>query len=191
MTITIRTIEKKGIEILWNTKRILFDVENPLKKADIILQSGLFETNNSNLKKNGTIISPSLSEEERTLCLPHNKTIEIQSFIIKAIPAYRIQKVFDLSKTSTNGYSITNSETKESVYLAGPTDVIPEMNIIECDYAILPTGGECMDLFESLAATNVIHAKVFIPHSYDEDKTERELSCERFTKKCIYESKNV
>jgi hypothetical protein len=71
-----------------------------------------------------------------------------------------------------------------SIYFAGPTDLVPEMNVISCDLAIIPVDGEGMDLFEAIASTNVIASKVFSPIAYSDKIYDGLLACSRFCLKC-------
>jgi hypothetical protein len=62
------------------------------------------------------------------------------------------------------------------------------MNLIEATYVFLPVAGDNMDLFEALAATNVIGGNTFVPIAYAEEKEEGLLACQRFVHKCVYPS---
>jgi hypothetical protein len=153
-------------------------------KADYVLLSG-FSFNEENAKKiigkKTKIICPDFYKEEIPEDYAQNVLSEIPDFI-EIIKAYKIENVIKNLEPSKNGYLIKLEEM--SIYFAGPTDLTPEMNLITVDYAIIPVDGDCMDLFEALAATNVIDAKTFVPISYSEEENEGLKTCSRFIIKC-------
>ncbi|MCL4370902.1 MAG: MBL fold metallo-hydrolase [Chloroflexi bacterium] len=56
----------------------------------------------------------------------------------------------------------------ERFYLAGDTDLIPEMNGIEVDVAMIPVSGTyVMTPEEAIEAANVIKARLFVPMHYN------------------------
>ncbi len=75
-----------------------------------------------------------------------------------------------------------------SFYFIGPSDLLPEMNLVSVDYCFIPVIGDCMNLFESIAATNVIDSKIFVPVGYGINEETSLIFCKRFTIKCPYES---
>jgi len=186
------------VKIETNGKIMYFDPTIADKKADLVLYSGFEKGFNLEVlkkikKKTTKIIAPIIFREEiLKVITEENLEITEKSFKlnddikINIVPAYIVDKILNEDYKTFNGYSI--SAGKEIIYIAGPTGVIPEMNLIEANITILPVAGPFMDLFEALAATNVIKSDVFIPISYSDDEEEGLLSCTRFTKKCMQET---
>ena len=84
---------------------------------------------------------------------------------IKAVPAYNQGKPFHPRSNNWVGYLITIDNTK--VYHAGDTDLIPEINDIEADFALLPIGGTyTMNVQEAASCVKKIKPKVAIPMHY-------------------------
>lgn len=84
---------------------------------------------------------------------------------VEAVDAYNIGKPFH-PKGAGAGY-IFHFKTAR-VYVAGDTDVIPEMKRFKCDIAILPIGGTfTMDASEAADALAAIMPKVAIPYHYN------------------------
>ncbi len=89
----------------------------------------------------------------------------INGVIIKAVPAYNINKQFHPKSNNWNGYIFQMDGI--SYYHTGDTDFIPEMKDIETDIAFLPVGGTyTMTAEEAAEASKVIKGKVFIPMHY-------------------------
>ncbi len=81
---------------------------------------------------------------------------------IAGVPAYNVNKSFHPKANMWLGFLIKFPEA--SIYIAGDTDFIPEMNQIRADIAILPVGGTyTMDAEEAAHAVNIIHPGVAIP----------------------------
>ena len=106
----------------------------------------------------------SVEDAEFTLVLPNNE-YSVGRVTIKTIPAYNIDKQFHPKENEWVGY-IVQMEGK-TIYHAGDTDFIPEMENLEVDVAFLPVGGTyTMDAKEAAAAASKIKAKKFIPMHY-------------------------
>ncbi len=89
----------------------------------------------------------------------------INSIHIKSVPAYNIGKDFH-PKGVGRGYLIT-AEGK-TVYHSGDTDLIPEMDGLKPDWALLPVGGTyTMDVAEAILASKAMGAKHVIPMHYN------------------------
>ena len=85
--------------------------------------------------------------------------------VIKAVPAYNIGKKFHPKDNGWLGYLI-NYKGK-TIYIAGDTDFIPEMEKISCDVAFLPVGGTyTMTAAEAAKAAKAVKAKVAVPIHY-------------------------
>lgn len=83
----------------------------------------------------------------------------------EAVAAYNIDKHFHEQNRGWLGYLITFGDVR--VYVAGDTDIIPEMEAIQCDVAFLPAGGTyTMSAVEAAQAAAIIKPKVAIPTHY-------------------------
>lgn len=112
----------------------------------------------------------------RTLVIGHGcklpgRVIEIGgieklgSASVEAVHAYNIGKQFH-PKGAGAGYIV--GFRSASVYVAGDTDLIPEMQGYKCDVAIVPIGGTyTMDAKEAAEAIAQIKPKVAIPYHYN------------------------
>jgi L-ascorbate metabolism protein UlaG (beta-lactamase superfamily) len=157
--------------------------------ADIIFLSGHPLGFNAEViakisKKETIVVGPS-SLSYRGQIISPNESFELDGLQIQTLPAYFVEQIL-VERTGTKiGYVVSGSKT---IYFAGPTDVTPEMNVVEADVAILPVITEKTNLFHALAATNVITAEIFVPIAYTEDEAFGLRECVRFTRKCVYPS---
>jgi len=92
----------------------------------------------------------------------------IENIKVKTIPAYNVnpQRLqFHPRPNNWVGYILeVNGMT---IFHAGDTDFIPEMNGMKPDVALLPMGGTyTMDVDEMIQAANAIHAGVTVPMHY-------------------------
>jgi L-ascorbate metabolism protein UlaG (beta-lactamase superfamily) len=94
-----------------------------------------------------------------------NKILNVGGIDIETVPAYNINKQFHPKENGWVGYIINAKGTK--VYHAGDTDLIPEMEKIKADVALLPIGGTyTMDAKEAAKACSIINPKIAIPMHY-------------------------
>ncbi len=90
---------------------------------------------------------------------------EIAGFKIKAVPAYNIDKDNHPKANGWLGYLLEIGD--ELIYHAGDTDLIPEMDDLNVDIALLPIGGTyTMDGQEAACAAERVGAKIVIPMHY-------------------------
>lgn len=90
---------------------------------------------------------------------------EISAVIVKAVPAYNIGKNFHPKANGWVGYILEIEGTK--IYHSGDTDLIPEMEGLGVDIALLPIGGTyTMNAEEAAEAASKIGAKIAIPMHY-------------------------
>lgn len=83
-------------------------------------------------------------------------------FTVEMVAAYNIGKEFHQKSKHWVGYIITVDGKR--IYHAGDTDIIPEMQGITCDVALLPVGGTyTMSAAEAAKAATIIKAKEYIP----------------------------
>jgi len=93
------------------------------------------------------------------------EVINIEGIEIKAVPSYNTNKEFHPKNSDKVGFIVTIDG--KSVYHAGDTDVIPEMEDIKADIALLPVSGTyVMTAEEAVKAAEMIKAKYVIPMHY-------------------------
>ena len=87
---------------------------------------------------------------------------EVKNVIIDAVPAYNKKKKFHPKDKKYVGYVI---EIKgKRIYHAGDTDIIPEMEEIRAQVALLPVGGTyTMDADEAAVAAKKIGCDIAVP----------------------------
>jgi len=121
-----------------------------------------------------------LNGEVRTIA--PGRELEIGGVEIEAVPAYNIGKAFHPRENNWVGYVLGMGG--ESIYIAGDTDHIPEMEELSVDVAILPVGGTyTMTAEEAARAANAIGAQLTIPvHFGDIVGSRRDAN--RFAKLC-------
>ena len=91
--------------------------------------------------------------------------IEVRGLKVKAVPAYNPNKRFHPKQYGGLGFIVDFGGVK--VYHAGDTDLIPEMEGIEADIALLPVSGTyVMTAEEAAKAAEIIKPKVAIPMHY-------------------------
>jgi len=90
------------------------------------------------------------------------KDYTIDGIKVKTVPAYNTNKDFHLKSSGWVGYIADLNNTL--YYMAGDTDVIPEMKGIKADVAFLPIGGTyTMTAKEAASAANIIKPLVAVP----------------------------
>ena len=89
-------------------------------------------------------------------------TMTIGEVVIEAVPAYNTNKPNHPKEAGHVGYIVEASGRR--IYHAGDTDVIPEMDDIRCDVALIPAGGTyTMDADEAVEAAARIRPQVLVP----------------------------
>jgi len=84
---------------------------------------------------------------------------------VRAVPAYNIDKPFHPKTAGHVGYVVFVGG--ESLYFAGDTDAIPEMEKLGTDVALLPVSGKyVMTAEEAVQAARLIGPKVAVPMHY-------------------------
>jgi L-ascorbate metabolism protein UlaG (beta-lactamase superfamily) len=92
-------------------------------------------------------------------------TVTIGKTAIEAVPAYNTNKKFHPRDKGWVGYLFTVNGKR--IYLAGDTDLIPEMKTIKVDIALIPVSGTyVMTAEEAAQAALTIHPQVAIPMHY-------------------------
>jgi len=167
--------------LISNEKRIYIDPYNIPQaepKADIILitHSHYDHCSIADIQKiirNGTIILVPADCQSKITKLENvemqiaeiGDEIKVGNIVIDAVPAYNINKQFHQKQEGWLGYVVKMNNV--IIYHAGDTDLIPEMNHIEADIALLPVSGKyVMDAEEAANAANLIRPEVAIPMHY-------------------------
>ena len=138
------------------------------------------------IKEDTIIIGPKEAVSKltgNTIAVKPGDRKEVDDIIIDAVPAYNIRKKFHPKNKKYVGYVININGKK--IYHAGDTDLIPEMEKLAVDIALLPVGGEyTMNAEEAALAANKIKPKIAVPMHYgtivgsEEDAEEFRKQCE-------------
>lgn len=108
--------------------------------------------------------------------------ITVQGIGIQAVPAYNIGKPFHPKSAGHVGFVIQTGGY--AIYIAGDTDLTPEVKAVRADVAILPVGGKyTMTADEAAQAANAIQPKLAIPLHYGSIIGSR-ADAERFASLC-------
>ena len=92
-------------------------------------------------------------------------TVDLPGVRIEAVASYNVNKGFHPKNTKKLGFVVTMDGL--SVYHAGDSDHIPEMDGLKCDVALLPVSGTyVMTADEAAEAALSIRPKVAIPMHY-------------------------
>lgn len=92
-------------------------------------------------------------------------SLRIGNLTVDVVPAYNVNKRFHPQKAGHVGYVMRLYGT--SVYHAGDTDLIPEMQTIRCDVALLPVSGRyVMTAEEAAKAAELLQPRLVIPMHY-------------------------
>jgi len=84
---------------------------------------------------------------------------------IEVVPAYNVNKHFHPQSAGHVGFIFTVGDKR--IYHAGDTDVIPEMDSIQADIALLPVSGKyVMTAGEAVQAAQKIRPQVAVPMHY-------------------------
>ncbi|MER3544719.1 MAG: Zn-dependent hydrolase [Chloroflexota bacterium] len=111
------------------------------------------------------------------------ETQTIGDVTVEAVPAYNIGKRFHPKEAGGVGYIVTVGGTR--LYFAGDTDLIPEMDQIRCDIALLPISGTyVMTAEEAARAAGRIQPKIAIPMHYGAGVAGSEADARRFRELC-------
>lgn len=108
--------------------------------------------------------------------------LDVEGIKIEVVPAYNIDKPNHPKANKWVGFVVTSDNQR--IYYAGDTDLIPEMNVIECEVALLPVGGTyTMDWEEAASATKILIPDIAIPIHYGKIVGSVE-DAEKFKKAC-------
>ncbi len=91
--------------------------------------------------------------------------LEVKGAVIEALPAYNVDKDFHPKAKKYLGFIVRADGL--SVYHAGDSDFIPEMNDLAPDIALLPVSGTyVMTAEQAVEAALAVKAKISIPMHY-------------------------
>lgn len=177
----IKWLGNSGFSINTSYKTIAIDPYQvkDCKLADIILithphYDHLSIDDIDKIKKPSTVFITEAKSEKKLsgdvrIVKPGEK-ITIDGIRIDAVPAYNINKDYHPRNNDWLGF-IVNADGI-SIYHAGDTDLIPEMDTLSVDIAILPVSGTyLMNADEAIRAATKIKPKIAIPMHYDPNKT--------------------
>jgi L-ascorbate metabolism protein UlaG (beta-lactamase superfamily) len=105
------------------------------------------------------------SSKENLIAVQPGMSFEVSGIPVETVPAYNIGKPFHPKRAGWVGYILTIDGCR--IYLAGDTDLTPEIQEIHCDMAMVPIGGTfTMDAKEAAELVNRIHPRTAIPIHY-------------------------
>ena len=151
------------------------------------------------IKPTTVVVAPASCKEELAKASPKEvKTVKpgdnlkLGSFKVKAKPAYNTNKYneqgkhFHPKQAGMVGY-VVSTNSGVSIYHTGDSDLIPEMENLQPDIALLPVSGTyVMTADEAIEAASKIKPKVAIPMHYgaivgsaaDAEKFKSKVKCE-------------
>ncbi len=174
-----------------------YSIPEGLPKADIILITHphfdhLSPQDIEKVERKGTVVVlPKESKDKLThpnaVYMVPGQEVTLGEFVIRTIPAYNLEKSFHPKEKGWVGYIV---ETPiGSVYHAGDTDLIPEMEGIKVDVALLPVGGTyTMDWAQAVEAAKKMDVGVAIPMHWGKivgSSRDAELFAKNFEKALI------
>ena len=121
------------------------DIEKISTEETIILCGG---KSASKLKGNTESVKPNMKKE-------------FGEIVIETVPAYNTKNNIHPKEDKNVGYIIIIDDKR--IYHAGDTDLIPEIDVITADIAMLPVAGKGMDAREAADAANKIKPEIAIP----------------------------
>ncbi len=96
---------------------------------------------------------------------PWQGAVNVGDVSVRAVPAYTREKAYHAAAYGGLGFLICMM--RHDIYFAGDTDMIPEMEKIGCDIALVPVGGAfTMNWEEAAAAVSLIRPRYAIPMHY-------------------------
>ncbi|NLT72886.1 MAG: MBL fold metallo-hydrolase [Chloroflexi bacterium] len=111
------------------------------------------------------LCSPSCLEElahRRARAVHPGERVHVAGIAVEVVPAYNTDKPNHPQSAGHVGYIVESDGRR--IYHAGDTDVIPEMEQVRCDVALLPMGGTyTMNADQAAQAAARIGAKVVVP----------------------------
>ncbi len=110
-------------------------------------------------------------------------SLTVKGVPIETVPAYNVNKSFHPKVAGHVGFIVTTGGQR--IYHAGDTDLIPEMEDIETDIALLPVSGTyVMTADEAAQAADKIRPRIAIPMHYGAGVAGTQKDAERFRELC-------
>ena len=128
-----------------------------IKKEDTVIIAP--ESTKENILKNSGI------KEENCMFVVPEKNYEIEGLLVEVVRSYNDGKQFHTKDMDWCGYVVTDDGV--SYYVAGDTDVVPEICNVKCDVAMIPVGGTyTMTHEEAVEFAKKADVSVIIPTHY-------------------------
>tara|TARA_B100000315_G_C14471181_1_gene538416 strand:- start:289 stop:918 length:630 start_codon:yes stop_codon:yes gene_type:complete len=154
----LSTEEKADILIITHEH---FDHCSPDDLKKIIQPSTIVITVPGNQSK----LAPFAESVKEIKLVKPSDTITVEGIDMEFVPAYNVDKEFHPKSNEWVGVILTIDG--ERLYFAADTDLIPEMNTIKCDIALLPVSGTyVMTAEEAANAAKILEPKIAIPFHY-------------------------
>ena len=103
--------------------------------------------------------------EKNIITVEQNKKYEILGIEVETVPAYNLENEYHNQIDNWVGYVIEINDI--TYYIAGDTDLIPEIKSVNCDVAFLPIGGTYTMTAKAAAnLANIIEPQIAIPTHY-------------------------
>jgi Predicted Zn-dependent hydrolases of the beta-lactamase fold len=164
--------------LIQGEKTVYFDpvrVPNKSIKADLVLVTHTHGDHFSIpdiqkvMKSDATLIIPAdgaiLAKEagiKNVISIMPNQEYTVAGLKVQTVPAYNINKTFHPRQNNWVGYIVHLNHI--SYYMAGDTDLVPEMKEIKADVVFLPVGGTyTMTAKEAAEAANLIKPAIAVP----------------------------
>ena len=104
-------------------------------------------------------------KEENCIFVAPEKNYEIEGLLVEVVRSYNVGKEFHKKEMNWCGYVVTADGV--SYYVAGDTDVVPEISDVKCDVAMIPVGGTyTMTYEEAIEFAKKAAPSVIIPTHY-------------------------
>lgn len=173
----IQWLGHDGFAIKTETATIVidpFELASPVPADILLITHSHYDhcsVDDINAVKNPSTVIVTEAESARKLSgdirvVKPGETVQVKGFSIEAVPAYNIDKSFHPKANNWLGFIVTIDGKR--VYHAGDTDLIPEMDDLSVDVALLPVSGTyVMTADEAIEAAKRLKPEIAIPMHYD------------------------